>query len=776
VSEFGLTFGCLQTIARNTPLLLGAPSPANLYLDLLIGSHDGLVWDSDWIAATGDGRLTFDADVIYTQTRFSSWENVYFGSTRTDGRRTAFDLVALQKGTIQSSNVSATLLFDRLTLENTAITIVDAQSADGRQTGQIDSLFLGFGASGRGGGLTMRNASLVFEDGTRFGMNGPANTVPFIRAESGENHLQIGIQNNFSSRALLEVGSGATLTVAGTALNPSVEGSLRVDAGGTLNVQADSVLQFASNDGTTLPRTTINAGTVNVSGQNSQLRLTDPIFTDSTVRISDGATLQIQERNNGESALSFSGDSVLAFDGAQSSVVGPNIGRELLTFNVGNGTTRVVGSNQQAAGAGLRVSSINIDGGTLDTTQRNATQDQVEVLGQLSIENGGVFRDDRHNYNALDQLNVQGGTLRSTSNFGSFASASGMSSAIISDAELNLFQGQGTVLTPGLTSIGLSANTLEFTGNNIFRFGVSPTGECIRLGGACLPNSTSYAGSLAMNVGGVSGASLTGFDTVQFVPMAVDPSASVADYVNGGENGIYTVATVNQSDAPNSNLQGFDAAPTALSVAQLTAAGSDLPANLTYAIVNDPVADGRVDIAFLDTTLQNHPSVTTGYTPQFTQRTVVEPVTQNTHDITVSILPDPDQVVPTTWQVVEPQTGNITTLTQTVMIDPGNGHTTQEITTIVTEPNGAVVSTDSVTVPLDGNGATQAITSTITEPSGTHVTTITDIVTLDPARGTGVPPLKWSTFWDRNIPFSGGGRDGRQTREARGHRAEAATG
>ncbi|MFZ7094442.1 plasmid partitioning protein RepB C-terminal domain-containing protein, partial [Primorskyibacter sp. 2E233] len=37
----------------------------------------------------------------------------------------------------------------------------------------------------------------------------------------------------------------------------------------------------------------------------------------------------------------------------------------------------------------------------------------------------------------------------------------------------------------------------------------------------------------------------------------------------------------------------------------------------------------------------------------------------------------------------------------------------------------------------------------------------------------GVPPLKWSTFWDRIIPFSGGRRDGWQAREARGYRAEA---
>ncbi|MEQ5872804.1 hypothetical protein J4E08_23430 [Sagittula sp. NFXS13] len=39
----------------------------------------------------------------------------------------------------------------------------------------------------------------------------------------------------------------------------------------------------------------------------------------------------------------------------------------------------------------------------------------------------------------------------------------------------------------------------------------------------------------------------------------------------------------------------------------------------------------------------------------------------------------------------------------------------------------------------------------------------------------GVPPLKWSTFWNIIIPFSEERRDGWQTREARGYRAETAT-
>ena len=36
----------------------------------------------------------------------------------------------------------------------------------------------------------------------------------------------------------------------------------------------------------------------------------------------------------------------------------------------------------------------------------------------------------------------------------------------------------------------------------------------------------------------------------------------------------------------------------------------------------------------------------------------------------------------------------------------------------------------------------------------------------------GMPPVKWSTWWDRNIPISGGPENGRKERQARRDRVE----
>ncbi|MCE8472648.1 hypothetical protein LZ189_27020, partial [Rhodovulum sulfidophilum] len=110
-------------------------------------------------------------------------------------------------------------------------------------------------------------------------------------------------------------------------------------------------------------------------------------------------------------------------------------------------------------------------------------------------------------------------------------------------------------------------------------------------------------------------ANLSGYDRLLFVPHAVNTTATAADYIGGGVNGRYTVATANSSGALTTHLQGFDAAPMTPTAADLSAAGTNLPANLIYTIVNDPVADGRVDIAFHDVGLTNHPQVATGYTP-----------------------------------------------------------------------------------------------------------------------------------------------------------------
>ncbi|WP_143526302.1 hypothetical protein [Roseivivax lentus] len=54
--------------------------------------------------------------------------------------------------------------------------------------------------------------------------------------------------------------------------------------------------------------------------------------------------------------------------------------------------------------------------------------------------------------------------------------------------------------------------------------------------------------------------------------------------------------------------------------------------------------------------------------------------------------------------------------------------------------------------------------------------TINDPIALDCGFSSGVPPLKWSTNWDRFVPMSGGPSDGWKARQARRDCAEAAAG
>ena len=136
-SEPGLSLGCARTLV-DASLLLGF-SPANRLINPIIGSHDGLVFDSDWITNSGNPRLRFDGNVKSSEPRYSSWTNTYFGSARTDGGKTALEITAFEvpESSTAASNTVVELEFDRLTLENTAVTLRDGASDDGRQTGQI---------------------------------------------------------------------------------------------------------------------------------------------------------------------------------------------------------------------------------------------------------------------------------------------------------------------------------------------------------------------------------------------------------------------------------------------------------------------------------------------------------------------------------------------------------------------------------------------------------------------------------------------------------------
>ncbi|MGB4789328.1 MAG: hypothetical protein WBH18_11030, partial [Lentibacter algarum] len=544
-SEPGLSLGCARTLVDGS-LLNGVLNPANTLINPVIGSHDGLVFDSDWIANSArGGNLRFEGDVKFARPFNRSWANIYFGSVRNDGGQTAFDVTAFNFRDVTTGNTVVELQFDRLTLENSALTLKDGASSTGRQTGQISYLLIGDGAVGRGGVLALRNASLSFEDSTDLFMAAPSGGTPVIRAETGDNLLQLGNQSTNLFRLSVVVDDGANLTFGGTAITPQTEGYLTVGSGANLIVENNSVLGLLSNVGSSLPQSTVNGGTVTVDGLSSELRLTAPVFNNSTVSLENGGTLRIEQRNGVRSTLSFSGDSILNFGSEQAAVLGAVANPQAMILAVGAGTTKITNTGGvNNVGRGLQVDQVRIDGGTLDTTGYSVRDDVTDAWQYLSVENGGTFYDRAAFYRNIDRLIVDGGTLQTYSSFGEFSGgADGIENALFTNSVIDLVSASSAGSASGNVSVGLrsvvlNAQNLAFAGTNQVRVGISPAGECV--GGICAPATTIYAGELVANVGGSPTSQLTGFDTVLFVPFATDPTAVSADYITGGSSGIYT--------------------------------------------------------------------------------------------------------------------------------------------------------------------------------------------------------------------------------------------
>ncbi|MDU9007113.1 autotransporter family protein [Sedimentitalea todarodis] len=616
-SEAGLSLGCVQPLV-DASILNGVLNPANALINPIIGSHDGLVFDSDWIAnSASDGQLRFEGSVKFARGLNSSWANTYFGSARTDGGKTTYDVTAFDVRDINTGNIIVELQFDRLTLENSALTLRDGASSTGRQTGEISFLEIGDGAIGRGGVLALRNASLTFANDTDLFMAAPPGGTPVIRAETGDNLLQLGNQSTNLNRLSVVVDDGAALTFDGTAISTRTEGNLTVGSGADLTIENNSVLGLLSNVGSGLPQSTVNGGTVTVDGLSSELRLTAPVFNNSTVSLENGGTLRIEQRNGVRSTLSFSGDSTLNFGSEQDAVLGAVANPQAMILAVGAGTTKITNTGGvNNVGRGLQVDQVRIDGGTLDTSGYSVRDDVTNAWLYLSVENGGTFYDQFAFYRNIDRLIVDGGTLQTNSSFGDFVGAAdGIENALFTNSTIDLVSASSAGTDSGNVSVGLrsvvlNAQNLEFAGTNQVTVGISPAGECVA--GICTPALTRYAGNLVANVGGSPTSTLTGFDTVMFVPFAIDANAVAADYIAGGNNGIYTVAIANNNPRLTFNVQSFDAAPMTPTATQLSAARSDLPANLVYTIVNNPVADDRVDISFVDIGLLNHPLIATG--------------------------------------------------------------------------------------------------------------------------------------------------------------------
>lgn len=622
VSEAGLRFGCAQTLS-NHPILNNSPSPTNIYITQFTGAYDGLVWDADWIASSNiEPRLRFSADVKFPDLITQSWRNVFIGSTRTDGVQTDVIATALPFGNSGvDEHIDVTLQFDRLSLENTNLMVLPGRKITNViETGAIEYFILGSAAAGsKGGELTLNNASLAFNGNgligaTQFLMAGPVGLVPVIKAEAGSNTLSLGSQANFAERVTVLVNDGASLELTGTELSTRIEGNLNIATGGSISLINNSVLSLLQNDNTELPRSSVIGGSVELDGVNTELLLTAPEVIDGVISIKNGATLTIRERDTGSSSISFLGDNLITLDGPQTSIRGNPTAPEELTLEVGAGTTRFVGAVAPTVGKGLNVNAISIDGGTLDWDDMVTNNAQQNAIKSITITNGGVFQERSSSFGQLEGLNVSNGTLRTHGVLGSYTVNNGINTANFTDAVIDVMGATnvGPGVSAGLRATVINANQLSFSGRNQIKIGISPDGECLLSAGACIPGTTRYAGQLVTNVGNDPQARLSGYDTLLFIPHAVDTTATAADYISGGVNGRYTIATANSSSALTTNLQGLDAAPMTPTAADLSAAGSSLPASLTYIIVNDPVTDGRVDISFLDIGLLNHPTIATG--------------------------------------------------------------------------------------------------------------------------------------------------------------------
>ncbi|MFD3191473.1 autotransporter outer membrane beta-barrel domain-containing protein [Sedimentitalea sp. HM32M-2] len=681
----------------------------------------------------------------FTNPLYSNFENVYIGSTRGDGSRTPLTMTSAPDGRPGQPDVLKVRLdFGRLTLENTELT-VRRGIVNPTEIGEITSLTLGNTTAGRSGALVLRNASLSIVDATDFSLTSPAE-APEIVAEMGSNVLAQGDQGGIADELRMAVEPGATLHFQGTVAEARVGGTLSVGTGAQLLLD-ESFVNLSQPQSSGLARPVIDNAAVVLRGTKADLALTNPLFRDSTITLDNGATLSVVTRGAPSgflgSTLTFEGDNLITFEDGQSVIRGSGPVVSDMNMVFGSGTTRFVGDSIPGTNGGLRASFMTVDSGTLDLRDLRVNERTTSGLGGLVLRNGATFQDSFESaYRGMSVLTVENSSLRTVSGLGAFSSPhNGIQRARFVDATIDIAGAtrtgiSGTAQPAALSDLEINAQRLIFEGDTHVRVGIDPQGECVLADGACIPGTENFEGGLIFNVGNAADSEFTGFGNVLFVPLANDPTATANDYINGGRNGIYTVARSNTSDGILFSPQGFDVAPSTPTAADLSAAGSNLPANLTYVIANQPVTDEQVDISFVDVGLTNNPKIAPNYTPQFTNTVVVEPVMGNTQAINISVLSDPDTTQPVTWTVVEPTTAYVTTITQTVQVDPVTQQKEQIIGTIVTEPGGEVVSTDSVTVPVDSNGAAQVITTVVTEPNGDHVVTTTDVATLDPAQGT----------------------------------------
>ena len=515
--------------------------------------------------------------------------------------------------------------------------------------------------------LQLDNAAFKIKIGTGSIRFNNANVATLV-ANSGQNIFEVAGSDFNAVKLDVIIESNAGLTLQNTSTISAQDGSLQMKSGSSLTLKKSAVVLDSPNRSSNLEGATVNlSGTFGTALANgvgsSHLDLNNPNIKDSTFNLDNNTAFRARGRvfsgvNNG--LLKLGGTNIFTLgDGAFVTASGDNADRYHGEINVNGGTSSFVSSVTGAVVGtnGLFASRWDVANGGILSLERVYG---ARGVNSIYLSSGSTLKlHTLDNLENLSTLDVIDSTVES-----SIAGFFESSSIVLSNATLipEKLNSQDHI---GITFSGTSpsANNVVLRGKNSIKLDITPQGRNIT------PLIKVYNDEFNIYDSTVTGAvvGVSGFDTLHYELNSQTAGLTPKDFAIGGAqgDGRYTM----------SNL-----------------AGSSIDGD-TPSISLTPTMP-----ALLQASLDSTPSI---------DKTVV---------IKLSELP----------------TTALATLPQLV-----NSHQAQTITTVTTEPDTDNVSTISVTITPEASGtATKTVNTIITEPNGNLLSNTITVSILAPTTGT----------------------------------------
>ncbi|WP_293266763.1 autotransporter domain-containing protein [Neptunomonas sp.] len=588
--------------------------------------------------------------------------------------------------------------------------------------------------------LQLDNAAFKIKTGTGSIRFNNANVATLV-ANSGQNIFEVAGSDLKAVKLDVIIESNAGLTLQNTSTIDAQDGSLQMKSGSSLTLNKSTVILDSPNRSSSLEGATVKlSGTFGTPLANgvgsSHLDLNNPNIKDSTFNLDNNTAFRARGRvlsGTNDGLLNLSDTNVFNLaDGAFVTSSGDNSDKYGGSVNVNGGSSSFVSS---VAGTRVRQNGLFArqwdvsDGGTLSLERI----DGAAGVNFISLSSGSTLR--LHTFDNLDNLtslNVSDSTIESSIN--RFTSPYiELRNATLKPQKLNS-QDHVSITFNGTSP---SANSVVLRGTNTIELDITPQGRDIT------PSIKVYNDEFNIYDSNVTGfiTGLSGFNTLNYEIDTQTTGLIAKDYAIGGASGDgrYTVSNLTGSsidgDNPNISLT-----PT-------------MPALLQASLDSTPSIDKAVVIKLSElptSALATLPQVVKSHQAQTITTVVTEPDTGNISTISVTIVPDvavtpnvsttPESTITTV--VTEPITGNVSTTSVTVI---PNVTVTPDltVTTVVTEPNtGNVVSTTSVTVvpdpavtPAMSGTTTKMVNTVTTAPDGSLISNTTNTSQLAPATG-----------------------------------------